>query len=160
MCQKKEGSEEGGGANGWHDWEGEKALCCSDVNNLRFGSAHLWTQWSCWELVQWGERKLLRQEGEKWAYWPGLDWFSQRSSWWALVVEISQCRRRFHEDWALRGGGGRVGQGCCGSGAPFHHVGSEFSLLPKRWQRQMTYQGKREGKNIVISNINIVLTTS
>ena len=151
MCQKKKGSEEGGGANGWCDWEGEKALCCSDVNNLRFGSAHHWTQWSCWELVQWGERKLLRQEGEKWAYWPGLDWFSQGSSRWALAVEISQCRR-FHEDWALRGG--------CESGAPLHHVGWEFSLPPKIWRRQMTYQGRREGKNIVISNINIVLTTS
>lgn len=29
--------------------------------------------WSCWELMQWGSTKLLRQAGEKQVYWPGPD---------------------------------------------------------------------------------------
>lgn len=71
----------------------KKPLSLSDVKSLRCGSAHLWTHWSCWELVRWGKAKSLRQAAEQQSKLTGLD-FIQPGEQLLSTAEETGFRRR------------------------------------------------------------------
>lgn len=91
----------------------KKPLSLSDVNDFRFGSAHLWTQLELLGTCAGGESKIAETSGRKQSKLMGLDLIQPEGSWWARQRKPANSG----EYW-----GPQVHRAGCGCGHPTSHA--------------------------------------